>query len=330
MKAVVFDTFGDPEQVLRVRDVPAPTPKPSEVRVRMLASPINPSDLMTIRGQYGKRPPLPATPGFEGVGIVEEGSGLLAWRVKNKRVAVLNSASGNWQEQVVIPARQAVPVPDSLTDEQAATFFVNPASALVMTRYVLRIPPGAWLLQTAAASALGRMVIRLGQLDGFRTLNVVRRREQAEELLRAGGTAAFATNDEKLSERVLALTNGDGVPFAIDAVGGETGTQALQCLSRRGRMLLYGTLAGEPIQIDPRVLIVGQKRVEGFWLSEWARDQGILTMVGLFNRIGKLIQSGTLSTDIGPTFSLDEIQAAVRQAAQPGRQGKVVLRIGSR
>ena len=176
MKAIVCEHWGDPEQVLQVRDVPAPLqPKSGEVRVRMLASPINPSDLLMIRGIYGRQPSLPCVPGFEGVGIVEEGSGILAWRVKNKRVAVLNGNSGNWQEHVIIPARQAVPVPDDLTDEQAASFFVNPTSALAMTQYVLKVPRDAWLLQTAAGSQLGRMVIRLGQLYGFKTLNVVRR-----------------------------------------------------------------------------------------------------------------------------------------------------------
>src|SRR5262245_51967414 len=111
MKAVVQERWGDPEQVLEVRDVPAPTPGRGEVRVRMLASPINPSDLLTVRGQYGRQPRLPATPGYEGVGVVEEGSGLLAWRVKGKRVAVIAGGGGAWAEQVVIPARQAVPVP---------------------------------------------------------------------------------------------------------------------------------------------------------------------------------------------------------------------------
>src|SRR5205823_1367664 len=150
MKAVVLREFGEPERVLEVAEVPAPAPGRGEVRVRMLASPVNPSDLLMVRGEYGRRPSLPATPGFEGAGVVEEGSGLLAWRVKGRRVAVLNAAGGNWAEQVVIPARQAVPVPDDISDEQAASFFVNPASALVMTRYVLRVPAGAWLLQTAA------------------------------------------------------------------------------------------------------------------------------------------------------------------------------------
>src|SRR5438445_13132725 len=110
MKAVVFDRFGPPEEVLQVLDVPAPAePGPGEVRVRMIASPVNPSDILYIRGEYGKRPDLPATPGFEGVGIVEAvGSGLMAWRVRGKRVSVINRATGNWQEQVIVPARPAI------------------------------------------------------------------------------------------------------------------------------------------------------------------------------------------------------------------------------
>lgn len=328
MKAVVCDRWGDPEEVLQVCDVPELVPGRGQVRVRMLASPINPSDLLMVRGQYGRSPPLPATPGFEGVGVVEAGSGLLARRVMGKRVAVLNSTgSGNWQEKVVIPARQAVPVPKELTDEQAATFFVNPASALVMTRYVLRVPRGAWLLQTAAGSALGRMVIRLGRLHGFRTLNVVRRREQVEELLAAGGTAVVATDHESLAERVHTLTEGQGVPYAIDAVGGATGTAVVGTLARAGRLLVYGSLSGEPLTLDPRILLVGQKRVEGFWLSEWVRDQGVLTMLRLFWRIGRLMREGVLGSDIGATFPLTAIREAVRQAAAPGHRGKVLLRI---
>jgi NADPH:quinone reductase-like Zn-dependent oxidoreductase len=326
MKAVVCDGWGDPEQVLQVREVPAPVPGRGQVRVRMLASPVNPSDLLMVRGAYGRQPPLPCTPGFEGVGVVEEGKGLLAWRVKGKRVAVLNGGGGNWAEQVVIPARQAVPVPDGLSDEQAASFFVNPASALVMTGEVLRVPRGAWLLQTAAGSALGRMVIRLGRRNGFRTLNVVRRREQADELLRLGGTAVVATDHEPLAERVKAITGKEGVRHAIDAVGGGTGSQVVQALARGGRLLVYGTLSGEPLQIDPRELMVGQKRVEGFWLSEWVRDQGPLRLLGLFRRIGRLLRQGVLATEVGTSYPLDEVRAAVRQAATPGRQGKVLLR----
>src|SRR3954463_6108078 len=91
MKGIVFDQFGEPADVLRVRDVPIPVPGPGQVRVRMIASPVNPSELLVVRGRYGVLPRLPATPGFEGVGVVDQvGSGLLGHLVKGKRVAVIN------------------------------------------------------------------------------------------------------------------------------------------------------------------------------------------------------------------------------------------------
>jgi NADPH:quinone reductase-like Zn-dependent oxidoreductase len=331
MKAAIFDQFGPPEEVLQVRDVPLPEPGRNEVRVRMLASPVNPSDLMVIRGEYGRLPTLPATPGFEGAGVVDDSGGGLLALVRGlkpgKRVGVICAGGGAWAEYVVVPARQVVPLPDSMPVEQAASFFVNPASAIAMTRHVLKVPPGEWLLQTAAGSALGRMVIRLGKQFGFRTLNVVRRREQAEELLQAGADAAVCEADEPVPDRVRDLTDGRGVRYAIDAVGGTTGTAAMQALGAGGRLLVYGTLSGKPITIDPRLLMMGHKRLEGFWLSEWVREQRPLAMLRLFRAIRDLMGAGVITTDVGATFGLDDARKAVAQAAQPARHGKVQLRL---
>ncbi|HLQ45904.1 MAG TPA: alcohol dehydrogenase catalytic domain-containing protein, partial [Planctomycetaceae bacterium] len=137
MKTVQFDQFGEPADVLRVQDLAPPQPQPGEVLVRMLLSPINPSDLMTVRGEYGKLPKLPCTPGYEGVGIVEaSGGGLLGKLLVGKRVALLNGINGNWQERTTALAKQAVPLPRGLPAEQGATFFVNPTTAFAMTRRV--------------------------------------------------------------------------------------------------------------------------------------------------------------------------------------------------
>jgi NADPH2:quinone reductase len=331
MKAIVFDRFGEPRDVLAVRDIPVPEPGRGQVLVRMIASPVNPSDLMVVRGQYGRTPTLPATPGFEGVGRVERaGPGilrLLRGLKPGRRVAVLNSKGGNWQEQVVVSARQLVPVPDDIPDDQAAGFFVNPASALIMTRWILKVPAGSWLLQTAAGSALGRMVIRLGGHYGFRTINVVRRREQAEELLRAGGDAVVCTAEEKIEERVSAITGNMGAPFALDAVGGATAASVVRALAPNGRMLVYGTLSGEPMALDPRTLMAGQKQIAGFWLSEWAPQQRTLTMLRLFRQIIRLLRAKVLTTDVGATYALDDIRAATEKADTPGRPGKILLRM---
>ncbi|MGE3806701.1 MAG: zinc-binding dehydrogenase, partial [Gemmataceae bacterium] len=184
-----------------------------------------------------------------------------------------------------------------------------------------------WLLQTAAGSALGRMVIRLAKMQGFRTINVVRRREQVKELFDLGASAVICTADESIDERVKELTSGEGVSYAIDAVGGEAGTAALRALGPEGHMLCYGTLSGEPISFDARHLMSGHRRVEGFWLSNWIRQQNILTMLSLFRSINQLLAQGTVGTEIGTSFKLDEIQQAVKAAEEPGRKGKVLLKM---
>jgi NADPH:quinone reductase-like Zn-dependent oxidoreductase len=328
MRAAVFERFGDPKEVLQVRDVPVPHPGPGEVRVRMIMSPVNPSDLLVVRGRYGVLPPLPATPGFEGVGVVdEEGPGLIGRLVKGKRVIAINSAGGNWAEYAVIPARQARPVPDDIPDEQAAAAFVNPATVLALARHVLRVRRGEWLLQSAAGSTLGRMMIKLGRHDGFKTLNVVRRRDAVDELKALGGDAVISSEDGPIDEQVRVIVGGEGVRSAIDPVGGETGTAVFRSLAPQGRLVLYGTLSGEPIQIDPRLVISGERLVEGFWLGHWMRNRSIPANLLLFRQIASMIRQGVLSSEIGRVFPLDQISEAASHADAVARQGKVLVRL---
>lgn len=296
----------------------------------MLASPVNPSDLMYIAGKYGLRPRLPATPGFEGVGVVEKsGGGLLGWLRRGRRVAVLNDGLGNWAEYTVTKARQVIPVPDDLSDEQAATFFVNPATAWVMVRDVLKVPPGAWLLQSAAGGELGKMVIRLGRKFGYRTLNVVRRREQVDQLKELGATAVLVESDGPLPQQVAAVAP-EGVRYALDPVGGSTGSAVVASLSHGGRCLLYGSLSDEPLSIHPRHLLSHDIRVEGFWLALWARQRGPLTLLRLCRHVLALIREGVFRSDIAATYPLEEVSRAVMHAAAPGKGGKILLRIGTR
>lgn len=333
MKSVLFDQFGEPADVLQVRDVEAPTPKPGEVLVRMLLSPVNPSDLMTVRGVYGKLPKLPCTPGYEGVGVVESsGGGLLGKLLVGKRVALLNGINGNWQERTTVLAKQAVPLPKSLPSEQGATFFVNPTTAFAMTRRVLAVPAGDWLLQTAAASELGKMIVRLGRHFGFRTLNVVRRSEQAEALKALGADSAIVFDPtqqsaDDLRHTIYQTTGTHGVRYAIDPVGGATGSAVVKCLAPGGRLLVYGTLSSEPLSFSSRDLMTPGASVEGFWLARWLPQMSLLTKLKLIRTVSGLIQQGLLTSDIGETFPLDRITDAVRAAETPGRKGKVLLRI---
>lgn len=334
MPAASFDRFGEPSEVLSVKEVPPQNLAPGRVRIRMLASPVNPSDLMTIRGIYTKQPPLPAVPGYEGVGVVEAAqAGIYGQFLIGKRVAVLNSHGGNWQERVVIPAQHAIPLDQRLSLEQAATFFVNPAAAYVMTRRRLAVPKGAWLLQTAAGSELGKMVIRLGRRYGFRTLNTVRRAEQVDELKSLGADAVIrfdGDHDEpgRLKSQVSSVIGSGGVQFAIDPVGGRTASAIVPCLGPHGRLLLYGTLTTEPIAFSPRELMTVGASVEGFWLSRVMDSIGLLGKLSLIRTISGLIREGVLSSDVGESFPLTQVVDAVRAAELPGKRGKVLLKIG--
>lgn len=331
MKAVVFEQFGEPAEVLKVQEVPRPEPGPGTVRVRMIASPVNPSDLLFVRGRYTIRPTLPATPGFEGVGVVEKvgpGFNPLGWLVRGKRVTVINGTGGNWAEYAVIPARQARPFPADLADEQVASAFVNPATVLAMVRHVLAVPKGGWLLQSAAGSELGKMVIRLGRHDGFQTLNVVRRREAIDELKTLGGDRVICSEDGPIDEQVRAIVGEDGVSHALDPVGGRTGTEVFNALGPQARMICYGTLSGEPIAVDPRRMISANRVLQGFWLGHWMRQRSIPASLKLFGQIADLIRQGVLATDVGPSYPLGQVAEAVRASEAVGRQGKIHLTTG--
>ena len=332
MQSVLFDSPGEPAEVLRSADFDLRDPGPGEVRVRMIASPVNPSDLMFVRGVYGIKPHCPQVPGFEGVGTVEASGGGLRGKIfQGKRVVVLNSAAGNWAEQAVVPTVQVIPVSDALSVEQAATFFVNPATAWIMTQEVLKVRPGEWLLQTAAGSALGHMIARLGQQCGFKTLNVVRRDAYTESLKRAGATELVVFDPardpaDKLLEQVNRIVGEHGLKYAIDPVGGETASAVTQCLGARARMLLFGTLSGEPIQFSSRHVMEQDASISGFWLSNYMAQQGLLFKLKLVRKITGLIQSGILATEIGGQYPLSDVVSAVQAAAAPGVTGKVLLK----
>jgi NADPH:quinone reductase-like Zn-dependent oxidoreductase len=328
MKAIRFARYGEPALVLTVQECPVPEPGKGEARVRILASPVNPSDLLFVRGlETAVQPPFPSPVGFEGVGLVDALGPQVQRPVPGQRVAFFNEKGGNWADYAVVPAHALLAVPDDLPDEQAACFIINPATAMLMLRHVLAIPAGEWLLQSAANSELGRMIIRLAKHDGIRTINVVRRREAAAELQRLGADAVIVSTEGPIDEQVRRIVGPQGVKYAIDPVVGETGTQMYQALGEEGRMLVYGSLTGEPIRVgaDPRFILAGRRILEVFFFGYWFPRLDSAAQRQLVQDIVTLMHEGVLTTSAVRPFSLDEIGAAVKQAEAPGRQGKVLL-----
>ena len=328
MKAIRFDHYGEPVQVLAIQECPLPQPGKGEVRVRILASPVNPSDLLFVRGHYaGVQPHFPSPVGFEGVGMVDVLGPQVRGLVPGQRVAVINGKGGNWADYAVVSAPYLLPVPDDIPDEQIACFIINPASAILMLRHVLAIPKGEWLLQSAASGELGRMVIRLAKHDGIRTINVVRRREAVAELQRLGADAIIVSTEGPIDEQVRRIVGQEGVKYAIDPVVGETGTRMYQALGEEGRMLIYGSLTSEPMRVgaDPRFILAGRRILEVYWLGYWLPRLDETAKRQLVQEIVTLLRGGVLTTSAVRAFSLGEIGSAVTQAETTGRQGKILL-----
>ena len=213
------------------------------------ARPVNPADLFSIAGVYPGFAPqaFPATPGLEGAGIVEDnnGSKLVA---NGQRVVVFVDAkngNGSWQEYVAVSEQAVLAVPDSISDASAAQFVVNPLTVVGMLE-VLAAPAGAYVLQTAAASTLGRQFIALAKLRGLKTINIVRRAEQIAELQALG--ADVVLNSEQagidLAAEVKAATGGAMAHGAIDAVGGALTGTLTDCVRFGGTIYIYGALSG--------------------------------------------------------------------------------------
>lgn len=356
MKSARISGYTQDPHDIRVEDVPVPEPGRGQVRVRMIMSPVNPSDLNFLRGTYsqalgriawnhgrqeaglpvcfdpGLTNPCPQPPyalGGEGVGIVDAcGAGLLARRLRGRRVAVAGGPpNGTWQQYTVVDAKRAVAMPGSIPDEQAAMFFVNPITAYVMIREVLKVPRGGWVLVTAAGSALGKSVVRMGRRDGFRTICVVRSSANTAGLAALGADAVIETDWHDLVAEVARITNGRGVGFALDCVGGKLAGDVVRCLGLGGRLVIYGTLADSPLEIPGRDLMMPVACVSGFLLPNWLSRQSPLKLLGVLRAVKRLTVDGVFQTDVDAKFPLEEAARAVAASLEPGRTGKVMLRI---
>lgn len=330
MRCVVAEKVGEPSEVLQLQT--RPVPRPGQVLVRVVAAPVEASDLHTIRGRYGFTPEFPAVPGIESVGLIEElGSGAEGLTIGQRVMTI--GVTGTWQEYVVADAEKVLPVPPGMSTSTAAQLLSNPLTAVILTGDVLDVRPGEWLLQTAAGSTVGQLVIQLGAHVGFQTLNVVRRRSAVDDILAMGGTAVICTEDEDLRERVADIAGEGGVSKAIDCVSGQVGADVSRALAPHGELVIYGALSTHR-QTDPgkltipifaRSLIYETKSVRGFWLFRWLTETPRDRLVATIDRTVQLAGSGVLRVPEGQPIPVEKFGDAVHLAEAPQHGGKPLL-----
>src|SRR4029077_1030429 len=229
INAAVYETHGNPADVLHVQSQPWPTPAAGEVIVKMRAAPINPADLNQIEGKYPVRAPLPATPGFEGAGIVAE-VGPNVTNVAVEALVILPHNVGTWRDAVAVKADELVVVPAGIEPVQAAMLKINPMTAWRLLHDYVDLKRDEWLIQNAANSAAGRAVIQIARELGYRTVNVVRREELVEELRIEGGDVVLI-DGESLRDDVKEATSGGQIRLGLNAVGGDSALRLANTLA---------------------------------------------------------------------------------------------------
>ena len=325
MYALLYDRFGPPTDVLRHVAAETRTPASDEVRLRLTHRPINPADLLEVRGRYGVCPELPAVAGHEGFGVVEAvGAGVEGWAAGDRAIPL--AAGPTWQTHLTTTPDRLLRVPDAVPDEAAAQLFVNPVTAALLLDLV-GAPAGAWVLCTAANAAVARFALQLGHAAGLRMAGLTRRPDAVADLGALGYDAAFSFDegdDPEPVRRAMQDATG-GFAGALDAVGGATGALAASSLADGGVLAVYGALSGKPIPLAPGTLLFQQATVRGFWRTRWWAGASAADRTRVLGGVVRAAAAGHLHAPVDGRYALSDFSSALAHHARSGRMGKILL-----
>ena len=324
MRSATYDHFGKPTEVLSLGDRPIPEPKANEVRVKTILASIHNHDLLTIRGQYGFKPDMPAIGGSEALGIIDAiGSEVTDLKV-GQRVAAA-SVQATWAEYFVAPEHMIFPIPESLEDEMAAQLIAMPLSALMLLEF-LEVESGQWIIHNAANGAVGKSLAMLAAARGINTINVVRSSDAMSELEALHIKNNVNTADEDWKEQVKAILGDDKISAAVDSVGGEDSGDLLSLLGHYGTFAVFGAMSGKPMVLNPTHMIFKQAVLKGFWGSKLSQEMSVENKKRLVNELIECAVDGKLRLPVEATFDLADIIKAVDGKLQSGKKGKVLLK----
>jgi mitochondrial enoyl-[acyl-carrier protein] reductase / trans-2-enoyl-CoA reductase len=317
-----------PQDVIEaVAFTPAPVAA-GQALVEVLAAPINPSDVLTLTGDYGSLPPLPAVAGNEGVGrVVEVAADVRGLSVG--QIVLLPVGSGTWTTHLVAAADTLMPLPDGADPRQLSMLTVNPPTARLLLSEFVALQAGDWVVQNAANSAVGGYLVQLAKARGIRTVNIVRRASAQGPVQALGGDVVLVDGDDPgrddLAARVREATSGASIALGIDAVGGLATGRLAQAVAAGGTLVNYGAMSGEDCAISPAALIFRGITLRGFWLARWFKTAPPQTRAAVFGELAGLIAAGRLSARVQATYGIDRIKEAVAAAAAGERDGKILV-----
>ena len=324
MKAVRVHEFGGPE-VLRLEEVPTPEPTPGQVLVRIDAAGVNFIDTYQRSGQYSI--PLPATLGQEGAGTVTRLGEDVTHVDVGDRVA-WTGVLGAYAEAAVVPAERLVPIPPGLSAEQAAALMLQGMTAHYLACTTHPLAPGDTCLIHAAAGGVGLLLVQIARRRGARVIGTVSTEEKAQLARTAGAHEVIRYTDQDFESEVRRLTGGEGVQAVYDSVGRDTFDKSLNCLARRGSMVLFGQASGAVPPFDPQLL----NRKGSLFLTRPSLFHYVATREELLTRAREVMNwvlDGSLRLRIHARFALKQAAEAHRALEGRGTTGKLLLLAGN-
>ncbi|HUO63991.1 MAG TPA: NADPH:quinone oxidoreductase family protein [Terriglobales bacterium] len=311
-----------PVENLKLGDVPAPVPADGEVVIAVKAVGINYADAIMVAGNYQTKPPLPFSPGLEAAGIVTAcGRRVTRFKPGDRVMAIL--AHGGLAELAVAPEAETFAIPERMSFEEAGAFPVAYISSHVALRWQGRLEPGETLLVLGAAGGVGLTAVEIGKAMGARVIAAASTAEKLAVAQERGADEIINYATEKLTERVMALTDGKGADVCFDPVGGELFDPALSSLGWGGRILLIGFVAGVP-HIPANRLLVKHRAALGSSLRyfRWhAPDKLRRSVEELLLWYGE----GKLRPLVTHRLPLEQSVEAIRLLTDRKAHGKVVV-----
>ncbi|KAF7188740.1 Enoyl-[acyl-carrier-protein] reductase, mitochondrial [Pseudocercospora fuligena] len=292
-KCLTLSQFGEPKDVLKLHGHSISPPTGDLLTLKFLASPINPADINQIQGVYPTKPtwttslgtPDPiAVGGNEGVAEVISTGGKVKGIQKGDWVILQKQGFGTWRTHAQTTEENLLVIKDKdgLKPEQVGTVSVNPCTAYRMLKDFVDLKEGDWFMQNGANSGVGRAAIQLGKLWGYKSINVVRKRESGhEELvkdLKGLGADVVVTDEEMRSkgfrDQVKEFTNGgrEKIRLGLNCVGGKLVNDMAKHLAPGSKMVTYGAMSKQPVELPMGLLIFKDISFNGFWVSRWSES----------------------------------------------------------
>ncbi len=326
MQAWRVHELGEPEAVLTLDDVDAPTAGSGEVVVDVAASSLNFPDVLMCRGEYQVKPPLPFTPGAEVSGVVSAvGDGVDTALLGTRVIAIPRFGNGGFTEQTVAPASTVFPIPDSLDDAAAAALHVTYQTGHVALHRRAALQPGETLLVHAGAGGVGSAAIQLGLAAGARVIATAGGAEKVQVCRDLGAELVIDYRAGDFVDAVKEFTDGDGADVIYDPVGGDTYDRSTKCIAFEGRILIIGFTGGRFAEARTNHVLIKNYSVVGV---HW----------GLYNikrpafvhethaELMRLHEAGAIAPLVSREIPMTELPAALASLATRGTWGKIVAR----